>query len=649
MKSHSRLCTGAATVILLLLCEGCSEKKEPAVTVDPRSTPTVGAAPNAKATTATPLSSTGTPKATRRKTVQKPKRAKPTPATVAAQVKVALDSWAQSQNAAHDFARYIALYDAENFRGVKRTTSGKVRRYDFAGWRKDRARMFKGKPVVAVENPTIKTWLDPGAKFKPGIIEVRFVQRWKTLKYADHGIKVLLFWRNPRTEKIGIMYEDLLNSEPGWEPGSDAAIATPEQKIGRKIDWKEPKNDDEALALWTALAPTGRDYNEKLKSLPEHVKRPMAGAMIAAGKFECTELVESEYGDCGDVEAYALAPLDESWTLDNPCLRRRLALHALKWLDAADFADLADELEAMVRMSEPEEELPDAVLSAMTTLKPDDEIQLRLLHAAFDSWTDARKNDEADEFVLYDVTEQLSDYVSGLSPRGLVEAARSLEIVEIIDNLDASKWMPELIAMVGDNSLNDDLRIAAMQKLPEPDEIPNAAKNQPYIQALTSAAQNDDCALASTAAQALSSLGQPTYEPKYRKGASKDEIARALCLLLHVDNEDEQVERWKQFIHPTKGFSITEDGADSDIDDENDKIVTQSETRENITSFELPDVFGESTADVEHYTDADYSYTLIFGDAEDGALYVTGVEVAYFGSDDDSDDDDIDDWEGCDC
>ena len=48
--------------------------------------------------------------------------------------------------------------------GLKRTHRGKLAEYDFAGWRKDRAGMFSRAFELAVEDPKIETWLDPGPR-----------------------------------------------------------------------------------------------------------------------------------------------------------------------------------------------------------------------------------------------------------------------------------------------------------------------------------------------------------------------------------------------------------------------------------------------------------------------------------------------------
>ena len=195
------------------------------------------------------------------------------------------------------------------------------------------------------------------------------VQRWKSGKYADHGTKLLRFWRDGRGRQR-IIYEDMLNSEPGWRRGPDGDVA--------KLDWSTPKTIAEADKLWRELAPTGDDYDDKLAAIPEDpaLRRMLARALIAGGNFACDETVY--YEPCGgDMDDAAIdkmlagatsgwAPLSATATFDEPCLRRRLALWSLGFLSAEDLANSRKQLVAIAKLRRPEQELVDEVLS-MTT------------------------------------------------------------------------------------------------------------------------------------------------------------------------------------------------------------------------------------------------------------------------------------------
>jgi hypothetical protein len=119
-----------------------------------------------------------------------------------------MTKWLAAQNSG-DFDAYTSLY-ANDFKGVRRTATGAPKEFDLAGWKADRADMFKNKLEVAADGITItedKT---------PGIIVVTFTQRWRSGKYADHGQKVIKL----RAEADGvhrIIVEDMRTSTKGWE------------------------------------------------------------------------------------------------------------------------------------------------------------------------------------------------------------------------------------------------------------------------------------------------------------------------------------------------------------------------------------------------------------------------------------------------
>ena len=171
----------------------------------------------------------------------------PTSAGVRADVLKALAAWTDAQNRA-DPAAYLSLYDAKHFKGIKRTARGDKKIYDFAGWSADRTRMLQSKPKVQADAPSVQTWLDGKSKLKPGVSMVRFTQRWKSDRYADHGVKVMHFWRDD-TGRQWILYEDLLNSQPGWDEKAEGVA---------KLVLTPPRTDEEALAVWRKSRPPAR-------------------------------------------------------------------------------------------------------------------------------------------------------------------------------------------------------------------------------------------------------------------------------------------------------------------------------------------------------------------------------------------------------
>src|SRR5207244_853767 len=151
---------------------------------------------------------------------------------------------------------------------------------------------------------------------------------------------------------LRIVYEDLLNSEPGWSTATAATLAmTP------------PDGDDAARAAWKKLAPTGADYARTLAAIPDdpEVSRPLASAILRDGNFECKEVEES--GACGE-DHLEWKTIDPAATLDNPCLRRKLGLWALQngMLAEDDVVALLPSLEALFALPPPEDELTKAAL-----------------------------------------------------------------------------------------------------------------------------------------------------------------------------------------------------------------------------------------------------------------------------------------------
>lgn len=140
----------------------------------------------------------------------------------------ALDAWVAAQNQGKLDA-YLSMYDAPSFRGVKRTSTGTEQSFDFKGWKDERSRMFGSDVTVAADAPKALAWTEnPG--LKPGVVEVRFTQRWKNPRYADHGPKVIHF--QVKSGAALIVYEELISSSPGWD---DDAAAAPSPGNGKFV------------------------------------------------------------------------------------------------------------------------------------------------------------------------------------------------------------------------------------------------------------------------------------------------------------------------------------------------------------------------------------------------------------------------------
>ena len=429
---------------------------------------------------------------------------------VKGEAKAFLGRWVEAQKKL-DFEAYAAMYEPRTFRGIKRT-SKKTSEFDFAGWKVDRQRMFKNGFEVAAEPVGVETWLDAGSKLKPGMIVLRFIQRWKSATYADHGLKVLHVWRAP-DGAMKITYEDLLNSEKGWERAKPEVAAA---------DLPVPADEAAALALWKKLAPTGANYEEKLASIPADgaVRRPMARALLAGGNFECKDVVR--YEECGN-EYEEWADFDVKAGLDDACLRRRLALWALGEVEPADLAGLDEVLVAMASLEKPEDELPQAVaLAANDAPEP-----LRL--AVIGALVAAGREEEVS--------------IDGLSEEGLVKAAVEHGVDEAAGGLHEVRHLEELAGLLGSEGMSDETRAALLDRL---DEV----KHPVVTAALVELTSDDNCELAMAAALALDRRGDASHMPRRSAGQSIEAARQAICMLLHDPDGTRAEERLAAFIGP---------------------------------------------------------------------------------------------------
>lgn len=109
------------------------------------------------------------------------------------------DAWLAAQNAG-DFATYEALY-APRFEGVRRSGS-QTARLDRTRWMKERASMFKQKPVVGAKDLSVRATRD-GAT-------IDFVQTWAIASYRDEGPKRMVL--TVVDGKLKIAREEMLKS-----------------------------------------------------------------------------------------------------------------------------------------------------------------------------------------------------------------------------------------------------------------------------------------------------------------------------------------------------------------------------------------------------------------------------------------------------
>jgi hypothetical protein len=510
----------------------------------------------------------------------------PTAASSRTDALALLDRWVAAQTAL-EFDAYIAMYEPRTFRGVKRTAKGGVS--DLAGWRADRKRMFDRKFEIAVEPLGIETWLDPGSKLKRGMSIVRFTQRWKSARYADHGVKVLHAWRSP-DGKLLITYEDLLNSEAGWEDAVGTAVA---------IDLPVPANQAEALALWKKLAPTGEDHLDKLASIPADpaVRHPMARALLEAGDFACDQVVQ--YDECG-LERREWKELDPAANLDQPCLRRRLAVWAITEAAPADLAALEVKLVEMAGLEAPEEDIPRALAVKVAQDGVPEVVELAIYEALL----------KADREEMIDVI--------GLSEAGLVAAAENgMDAAALA--LDPARHIAELGAAVSGEALVIETRREIFLRLS--DQSGPAA-----IAAIKGLTDDSDCRLAMEAADELARRGDKSHLPARTTGQNPSDAETALCRLRHDGDDARRRKRTAEYM-PREGVEIVQNTVGA-IDPEE-----AGETTERVT--EVDGLMGELDTYFDGQDRASDPGDLEFETGKDGGPILRSIKTIR--------------WMGCDC
>ncbi|WP_428267790.1 hypothetical protein [Haliangium sp.] len=588
MQIRTPLVSPSLWLCALVCCLACackSDKAQPQATTEPASTEAQPVATPAAPAQAKPAPMT-----------QKQREERRQKAEAAVRAKVA--AWVEAQNKG-DAAGYHAMYQPDHFKGVKRTHDGKVRRYDAAGWAKDRGRMFERGPIeVAADELTVTTWLDPDADLETGVSVARFIQRWRSSKYADHGVKVLHFWRD-REGELAIIYEDLLNSEPGWDRTPSPDVET--------LALQAPESREQAMAIWTKLAPTGENYHDVVATIPSEAAGAMAAALIEDGNFQCEDKVS--YDECGN-EYEEWNPLPGDAGLDNPCLRRRLLLWGLGELSPAQLDALAAELAKLVQLSEPEAEVPTAVIEAVAAAS--EATRIKVLNAAGD--------------------ELAATGLDGLSDDALVALYRDTHLDEAVKELSQDKRQEVLFELLADGELTPDTRMGLLTELP--DEV--AAEGKKVLASIAQTAES--CELAMDAADRLAEMGDAQYLPARPDGQSPYAHARALCLLVYDPDPVRQLERWEQFL-PAKGKITVRHEVDDDFtpDEEEEPERVERISRDDIAqagpdealggdggSCSGSNAEGSSTCEVE--TEEGH-YDVTFTKAKDGTLRITDLHT----------------------
>ncbi|MGE0867811.1 MAG: hypothetical protein AB7P03_04590 [Kofleriaceae bacterium] len=299
-------------------------------------------------------------------------------------------------------------------------------------------------------------------------------------------------------------------ARPVHDRTSDPDLEHPPRAPLLSIDWtKVPLHTDaDALAVWRTIAPTGKDFEDKLDEIPVAYGVPLAIALLHEGKFLCTPPRASS--DCVE-ELLDVADPAVTADLDDPCLRRILALWSIAQLEPADVPRVIDSLRAIAALPAPESQLVAAAIDAVPETEP--ALRLELLSIA---WRSGH----------HDLA---SSKLGDLDEPYLIEAVQKHHIEGAIEVLSADAHRAAFLAAIRDEALGERARSHAISEMLEASA--DAKLTNDLRSALVAATRSSDCRVAAQAARALALKGDPRYLPRRPRTRSTTVMMRALCVL----------------------------------------------------------------------------------------------------------------------
>ena len=289
---------------------------------------------------------------------------------------------------------------------------------------------------------------------------------------------------------------------------NDPDLQPPPKKL-LSIDWASAKADTDESAhwLWQQIQPYGDDWEEKVGEIPGDlpVARQLAVALLREGNFACQPLPQKRCQrvapDLGEPSATA--------GLDDPCLRRMLAMWAVAQLEPDDLSKVHDALLAIAAIPPPESQLVSLAIDAY----PQDEQDARLeIESA--AWRAGHH-------------ELVNGKLTGFDEQHLISASIDHHIDGTIAMLPAERYRGAFLHAITDSQMPAAARDQAMIELASTgDKLPSDVHT-----ALTQAAKSTDCTVAATAARVLDIHGDHKLVPKLPITRSPDVMMRSLCVL----------------------------------------------------------------------------------------------------------------------
>jgi hypothetical protein len=293
-----------------------------------------------------------------------------------------------------------------------------------------------------------------------------------------------------------------------------APLETPPPPRALAIDWNKVsvQTEDDALALWREIAPTGDDWEAKVAEIPEEhpAARLLAIALLHGGNFSCTPAPSTS---CHRAVTDSIPPPRADATFDDPCLRRELALWSIDELDQADLPAVHDALRAIASLPPPESQLVSAAIDAYPMSDPDRRLELLGLARA------AGHDD------LVNATGNIGDF----DDAHLVAALVKYHIDGVIDVLPAAAYRAEFLTAINDDKLLAQTRINAINEVTA--ELAAGALPRDVRTALVTATKAADCRVAAAAARVLVAHGERKFAPARPHTRSAERVMRGLCVL----------------------------------------------------------------------------------------------------------------------
>lgn len=332
----------------------------------------------------------------------------------------------------------------------------------------------------------------------------------------------------------------VLAPEKTFAPTNVAHDDPPPKRL--HIDWSHVvlATDADALALWQQINPTTDDLAAKLGEIPNDaaITKPLARAMLRGGNFACPSQVVSIRS--APISELINTPADA--TLNEPCLRRELALWSIDQLDDDDAVSVGPALVAIAGLPLPDVALPAAAFDLLP-LGPDGDT------LTFDMAVAAHR------------VGRTVPFAGETSPAVLARLLTEHHIVEALLHLTLTDSRSVLL-----NAINDpQLPVAARLTIVEEITVDAVTPMPPDISAaLLRATRDSNCHIASVAARATGATFRPSLS------SQPAAALRALCLAAFADAPlDGYVDR----------AGVTFVRHEADIDDSELQVLTPVEMR----------------------------------------------------------------------